>query len=200
MWRNGEISTLPTLGGAHSSVSAVNERDQIVGQSSVSGSPISGDVHAVLWQEDGVVDLGVSPSAFRRQTVMRGVGQPTSTSTARSWGTCRTCGSEATTTTTTSSAFLWQGGKVTMVATGEQGSGLRLCDGGANAINDGGQIVGRCKGHAFVWQDGKMTDLGTLPGGESSGAVAINDEGQVVGTSAAEAGARHAVKWTLRRG
>ena len=37
--------------------------------------------------------------------------------------------------------------------------------------------------HAFLWQDGAMTDLGTLPGDANSMATDINEKGQVVGTS-----------------
>ena len=37
--------------------------------------------------------------------------------------------------------------------------------------------------HAFLWQDGAMTDLGTLGGGASGAAPRINDRGQVVGRS-----------------
>ena len=37
--------------------------------------------------------------------------------------------------------------------------------------------------HAFLWQDGVMTDLGVLPGQEDSGASAINNLGQIVGSS-----------------
>ena len=39
-----------------------------------------------------------------------------------------------------------------------------------------------CDEHAFLWQRGKLTDLGTL-GGKSSAAVAINELGQVIGWS-----------------
>jgi len=38
--------------------------------------------------------------------------------------------------------------------------------------------------HAFLWQNGAMTDLGTLSGDVLSAAQAINSKGQVVGGSA----------------
>jgi len=55
----------------------------------------------------------------------------------------------------------------------------------AHAMNNRGQIVGESTTagdsiHAFLWQNGIMTDLGTLNGGFSSAALAINDSGDVV--------------------
>ena len=55
-------------------------------------------------------------------------------------------------------------------------------------INDDGHVVGYASsatagGHAFVWRDGVMTDLGTLTGGTSSAAGGINRLGQIVGSS-----------------
>src|SRR5215471_5333245 len=37
--------------------------------------------------------------------------------------------------------------------------------------------------HAFQWQGGVLTDLGTLPGGSSSWAESLNENGQIVGRS-----------------
>jgi len=37
--------------------------------------------------------------------------------------------------------------------------------------------------HAFVWKNGVITDLGTLPGGQSSFAYWVNDRGLIVGQS-----------------
>jgi probable HAF family extracellular repeat protein len=64
--------------------------------------------------------------------------------------------------------------------------------GTATDINDRGQVVGSSIAtvdqegesvqHAFLWQHGRMTDLGTL-GGSFSHATSINDHGQVVGYS-----------------
>src|SRR5207302_3507687 len=65
----------------------------------------------------------------------------------------------------------------------------------AVAIDDRGRVVGYSTTatgaqHAFLWQNGKMTDLGTLPGvaGTFNGVeneqfvpTGINDRGQIVG-------------------
>jgi probable HAF family extracellular repeat protein len=57
------------------------------------------------------------------------------------------------------------------------------------AIDDRGRIVGSStttsgQTHAFLWQRGKMTDLGTLGRAYvGSSAVAVNAAGQVIGTS-----------------
>jgi probable HAF family extracellular repeat protein len=38
-------------------------------------------------------------------------------------------------------------------------------------------------GHAFQWQEGVLTDLGTLPGANNSGISGLNAQGVVVGIS-----------------
>jgi probable HAF family extracellular repeat protein len=49
--------------------------------------------------------------------------------------------------------------------------------------------------HAFLWQGGAMTDLGTL-GGTSSLAYGISSKGQVTGWAQTAAGNTHAFMWT----
>ena len=71
----------------------------------------------------------------------------------------------------------------------------------ATGINSRGQVVGWSRTasweyHAFLWEDGEMTDLGTLPGGAWSFAQGINSRGQVVGSSDTDSGGRHAVLWS----
>jgi len=69
----------------------------------------------------------------------------------------------------------------------------------AQSANTAGQVVGYATvsvgfgddDHAFLWQDGIMTDLGTL-GGDRSRAWAINGAGQVVGSAQDAGGGFHA--------
>jgi probable HAF family extracellular repeat protein len=89
-------------------------------------------------------------------------------------------------------AVIWQNGAVSDVGT------LGGTDAVALFVNDGGQIVGEsyavnsvsnpvphCEDspltlHAFIWENGKMMDLGTL-GGSCAFAYDLNNYGQVVG-------------------
>ena len=69
----------------------------------------------------------------------------------------------------------------------------------ANGINNLGQIVGaatnaRGERHAFLWENGIMTDLGTL-GGSTSFATDINELGQVVGYSTNASGQTRPFLW-----
>jgi len=64
----------------------------------------------------------------------------------------------------------------------------------ATSINDSGQIVGKSANHAFLWENGVMTDLGTL-GGNLSAANAINNRGQVAGESSTASGEMHGFLW-----
>ncbi len=79
---------------------------------------------------------------------------------------------------------------------------LGALSGGAHSshsqdINNSNQVVGYSQTsdfytHAFSYANGKMTDLGTLPGGFSSSAAAVNDSGQIVGDADTQNGIDHA--------
>ena len=67
----------------------------------------------------------------------------------------------------------------------------------AMALNNRGQIVGPLYSedwssfHAAIWDQGNLTDLGTLEGVGSSNATDINDNGQIIGYSSTTSGYGH---------
>jgi probable HAF family extracellular repeat protein len=62
------------------------------------------------------------------------------------------------------------------------------------AMNDRGDVVGESGGHAVLWTDGSMRDLGGLAPSYSA-AMDINEGRQVVGSSKDNAGVYHFVLW-----
>jgi probable HAF family extracellular repeat protein len=75
----------------------------------------------------------------------------------------------------------------------------------AYAINNAGQVVGRAdldgngNYHAFIWQNGVMTDLGTL-GGPTSVAYDINELGNITGVADEDNGDDYAYLWKAGQG
>jgi probable HAF family extracellular repeat protein len=180
VWQNGKMTDLGTLpGGSESEARAINEQGQIVGWSL---TPSSAYVHPVLWENGQATDLGTLP----------GIWCGTAVAINDSGQVIVNCH----TTSRHSRAFLWENGKRTPLRYPGQKETI------AGDINNAGQIVGGIslkrgnhEGRAFVWQNGTMTLLGTLPGDLSSGALAINQRGEIIGTSTSKTGATHAVLW-----
>ena len=172
LWQNGHMSALPTLGGNNGSASDINNRGQIAGFAETavpdSGCPPSPTVSPVLWEEGKAQPLptvGSDPDgvAFAINDQGQAVGYS---------GTC----------TSAIHAVLWTSG--TAFPLPDLGTGAF-----AQGINDQGQIVGTVGSpdgttqYAALWQNGAITNLGTLPGDFAALATGINNLGQVVGST-----------------
>jgi probable HAF family extracellular repeat protein len=97
-------------------------------------------------------------------------------------------------------AVLWENGAVrTLPALDNASASVGYSQ--ALAVNDLGQAVGVSQspagsGHAVLWQEGEVYDLGVPAGFNSSAATGINDHGQVVGYADFNT-LREGVRWTV---
>jgi probable HAF family extracellular repeat protein len=177
--KKGEMQQLPTYpGDPDGAAVAINDRGQIVG---ISGPCADDDGmgarHAVLWENGTVTNLGnFGGQYFNTAAAINSFGQIAGWSDlANDTALC----------TPACHAFLWtkSGGIQDLgVLPGDQNSL-------AYGINDQGQVVGQSidaegNSRAFIWQNGKMTDLNTLtPPGSPFLLFAgdVNDEGEITG-------------------
>jgi probable HAF family extracellular repeat protein len=189
VWENRRIRYLPTPRDAHGSVPhvvEVNARNEIIGVSSteLTGHVVAG--YSFLWQNGKLASL--PKEVFQSEVVdINNRGQ--------------IIGGIGSVDGFHSRNVLWQKGVVTVVAAEpSRGESLRLV-----AISETGRIAVRGfdestgHDHALVWDNGRLPDLGTLPGAGCS-PVAINDCGQIVGYCGWVDGRAHTVLWTLRSG
>jgi probable HAF family extracellular repeat protein len=196
LWQNGTTTELCTLGGPGGLANDINNHGQVVGESSTA----SGSEHPFLWQNGTMTDLGTLPGyPFGGASRINDSGQVA--------GTVSLNGSSS-----GEHAFVWtpttpNGTTGVMKDLGTFKTGQKSA---ASGLNNNGQVVG-CADlsesgghltvqHAFLWQGGKMTDLGTLVSTNhnslaESTACGINDNGQVVGESSGSGGNQDAFLW-----
>ncbi len=140
------ITDLGTLGGTFSYPSFISPGGAVSGLSTLPGDVV---LRSFLWTRDGMIDLGQLPGG--PDSFAEDVNEK-----------------------------LQVTGSADGVAT--PGDGNSLCFG----AQDGSQAQDGLVSHAYLWQDGIMSDLGTL-GGQSSGHTWINNKSQVVGISEIDA-------------
>jgi probable HAF family extracellular repeat protein len=158
------MQDIGTLGGPDAFGGLINERGQIAGFSYTSTMAVD----PFLWEKGQMIDLGTLGGTSGGPADLNNKGQVA--------GTSNLVGD------VDFHPFLWTApGPMRDLGTLGGATGL------ANAINDAGEVIGYAdtpaSTHAYIWKNGKMTDLGTLTGDCFSGAFGINSRTQVVGQS-----------------
>lgn len=182
LWSDGIIRDLGTLGGNESVAFALNDSGQVSGGAlNITPDPyvslfgISGDtqVHAFLWQEGRMRDLGTLGGPDSIAYNINQSGQVAGESFTNSIP-------NPTTGLPTLDVFLWDGRRLHDLGT--LGGTLSF----ESWLNNRGQVVGSSNlagdqtYHPFLWDGRMLKDLGTL-GGSVGSANWINDAGEVVG-------------------
>jgi probable HAF family extracellular repeat protein len=165
VYSGGLKTDLGTLGGASSLATGINSSSQVCGWAVTA----SGALHAFLYSGGVMTDLGTLSHNSADTSYANGIndsGQVTGLGYINGF----------------QQAYVYSGGVMTTLGTlgGRQSAG--------NAINALGQVAGNAEladgsGHAFLYSQGKMHDLGLLPGSIYSEAFGLNDNGDVVGQS-----------------
>ena len=214
VWQNGSMTPLPNLGGEEGYATAINNAGQIVGYTdNILGSSVSGH-RATFWTSSHLAfDIGsVPPDHASRAHAVNNLGQAagiSSPSVGSGFGNDAFFWNGSTITPfitnrdpfhfdvngindlgqivglLDSIGFVWQNG--VMTGLGTLGGSFSY----ASRINNSGQTVGHSgtasgQVHAFLHQNGQMTDLNDLvadlAGWESlTFAYDINESGQIVG-------------------
>jgi probable HAF family extracellular repeat protein len=170
------VTDLGTLGGAFSAATAINNRGQVVGRSTLNGETIT---RAFLWEDGVMTDLGTLGGTFTTANAINNRGQAV--------------GASEITANAARHAVLFDRNGIT-----DLGAVPASLVGTAFGINNRDDIFGgsTTQGssrtgpfHAAQFKDGVGVDLGTL-GGPTSFAAGVNNRGQAVGRADLPGGSR----------
>ena len=184
VYKMGLMTDLGTLGGDYSEATGINNRGEVVGLSNIDSQ--GGPLHPFLYRHGLMQDLGTFGGTISAAYAVNDLGEVVGYSTTPS--------------NLEQHPFLYRHGR--MYDLGTLGGSQPYRGGNYNyaaAINNWGQVVGQATTatgafHAFLYNNGKMTDLNNLvkltavPGPAGLlvliSANGINDRGEIVGAGA----------------
>src|SRR5215467_4812193 len=178
LWQSGVMRDLGTLpGGTNSGPYAINQHGEVAGLSATDAivNPTTGlpTIHPFLWDGNKMIDLGSFGGTYGVAFDLNNSGQVT--------GISDRPGDDP----NEFHAFLWPGKNGMMIDLPSLGGAGTE----SKAINDAGDVAGASSlagttdFHAVLWTNGKVVDLGVVPGDLCAEAMHINSKQQVVGYS-----------------
>lgn len=196
-WRGGVLTDLGTIpGGSISGVSSINARGWIAGISTTSETdpiiacgfqPLCPQSHAVLWKDGAIIEIGTL-----------GVGLESNSAYVNNSGavvgfsTINTSPDPFSFLGAPTHAFIWRNGVMRDLGTlgGPDSAPSGGCDNQRSDLVAGSSFLdstpnaatGTPTQHAFLWNNGNLTDIPTLGGTLAFGQCA-NNRGQVIGQS-----------------
>ena len=172
LWKNGKMEDIGTLpDGSRNVAYGVNDVGDAAGQTCASQTRGG---RALLWRNGQVINLGTLPDGVSSHAwAINNRGAVAGWSTCgKYWGAYQI-----------PYAFVWDA-KRGMQDLGTLDTNRRSYTYSiAYDINDAGSIVGQSDNHPFLYQNGKMRDLGTISGNDQaqSQAFGINNRTDIVG-------------------
>ena len=216
-WQKGVLTDLGTLpGGNFSNANSINARGWIAGgattgeidplNSACVFQPLCPQFHGVLWKDGEIIDIGTLGEGLESNTMY-----VNNAGTVVGFSTIDTSPDPFSFLGASTHAFIWQNGVIRDLGTlgGPDSFAAGGCSNQRSDLVAGSSLINSTPNdstgfptqHAFLWENGTMTDIPTL-GGTSAGAQCANNQGQVIGQSnlAGDAGCpdscvQHAFSW-----
>jgi probable HAF family extracellular repeat protein len=203
VWQFGQMTRLPTLGGANGEALAINNEGEVAGYAETTNADPNpacavSQFKPVIWERGQIHELPTYPGDT--DGIPLGIndkGQVVGAS-----GACASFNPLSGFYFVDYHALLWEGDGSYHDLGNLGGTGGFPVGNFAIGINNQGQVVGHSNlpnnttFHAFLWTSKTgMQDLGTLPGDIASLAIHINDGGEVVGASLDANFNPHPVLW-----